>query len=134
MITLNLNYLALLVAVLVNMGLGALWYSPILFGKIWAKLVGIKQSDMGKMTNGYLVTTLGSIIQVFILANMIVWTGISGVMFGLELGFIVWLGFVAVTSIADVVFAKKPWKLWLINNGYYLVVLMINGALLSYWQ
>ena len=33
----ELNYLAILVAAAANMVVGALWYSPFLFGSIWRK-------------------------------------------------------------------------------------------------
>lgn len=36
----NINYLAAGVAALASFALGALWYSPVLFGKTWQKDLG----------------------------------------------------------------------------------------------
>ncbi len=35
------NYLAVLVSSVVGMGIGALWYSPLLFGKLWMRWNGM---------------------------------------------------------------------------------------------
>lgn len=37
----SINYLAVVVAAVVSMGLGAFWYSPLGFGKMWMNLSGI---------------------------------------------------------------------------------------------
>ena len=34
----TINYIAVLVSAVIGMAIGALWYSPLLFGKIWMKL------------------------------------------------------------------------------------------------
>ena len=31
----NINYIAVVVAIVINMALGAAWYSPLLFAKPW---------------------------------------------------------------------------------------------------
>ena len=40
------NILAFLVCIVSNMILGALWYSPVLFGKVWLNLIGKKPEDI----------------------------------------------------------------------------------------
>ena len=45
---LEVNYLAVLVAAIVNMVVGALWYSPLLFGKAWMKLTGFNKKQLKK--------------------------------------------------------------------------------------
>jgi hypothetical protein len=34
----------------------------------------------------------------------------------------------------NVIWEGKSWKLWLINNGYNLVFLMISGIILTLWR
>ena len=43
---LGINYLAVLVAAVVAFVMGGLWYSPLLFGKAWAKLRGIDSAEV----------------------------------------------------------------------------------------
>ena len=46
------NYLAVGVAALATILIGALWYSPLLFGNIWLKATGYTQEQMREKT-GY---------------------------------------------------------------------------------
>ncbi len=50
------------------------------------------------------------------------------------LGFAVWLGFNLFVSAGDTIFSGRPMAVGKINSGYYLVVLLINGALLAAWR
>jgi polyferredoxin len=66
---LEVNYLAVLVATVVTMVLGFLWYSPVLFGHAWAKLRNVKMEEMsggGPLT--YILTALTALGGSFILA------------------------------------------------------------------
>ena len=65
------NWLAILAAVIVNMVVGFVWYSPALFAKDWAKLTGRKMDEMGDGTKGYIITTIGAFVQAFILSHFV---------------------------------------------------------------
>ncbi|MDO8656228.1 MAG: DUF1761 domain-containing protein, partial [Nanoarchaeota archaeon] len=41
-----INYLAVLVAAIISMIVGAFWYSPYLFGKQWTELMNLAPKDM----------------------------------------------------------------------------------------
>lgn len=129
----EINYLAVLVAAAINMGLGALWYSPALFGKAWAKLTDRKLEDMTGGGMGYGVAAIGALLQAYILAHFVQYAAADTAGEGAVTGFWLWLGFVAVAMAVNAVFEGRSWKLWKINVGYYLVVLLINGALLAIW-
>ena len=131
----DINYWAVVVAAVINMVVGALWYSPVLFGKVWSNLIGKKMEDMRANAGpGYSITTLGALVQSFVLAVLVHNLGLTTAVKGAWLGLLVWLAFTAATTASDTVFAGRPWKLWKINTGYYLVVLLINGTLLSVWR
>jgi hypothetical protein len=130
----DINWLALLVAAVVNMVVGALWYSPKLFGKPWAKLLGKKVGDMGDANIGYAVSAIGALVQVWVLVHFVRYAGALTFVKGAVVGFWLWLAFVAVVMAMDVVFEGRNWKFWQINAGYFLVVLLINGGLLAAWR
>ncbi len=135
MINWHVHYLAVIVAAIINMAVGAAWYSPGLFGKTWSKLIGQKMEAMRENAGtGYMVSTIGALLQAFVLANVMRDAGLTTAFRGALLGFWLWLAFVAVCVATDVVFAHRSWKLWKINAGYFLVVLLINGALLAVWR
>jgi hypothetical protein len=45
-----------------------------------------------------------------------------------------WLGFIAAPSFAQGIYEGRPFKLFAINTGYWLVGLLITGALLAVWR
>ena len=79
------------------------------------------------------VDILGSFVMAFVLVQAIRYAGAVTVPHGMAVGFWTWLGFVAVSTIGTVTFERKPFKLFLLNNGYTLLSLLIMGAILAVW-
>jgi len=130
----TISYWAVLVAALINMAVGAIWYSQAMFAQQWSELIGRKMTAMRANAGpGYGVALVAALVQAFVLAHFVQYAGASGIISGAETGLVAWLGFVATTSAANTVFAGRPWKLWAIDAGYFLVVLVINGAVLAIW-
>lgn len=135
MMSVTINAWAVLVAALVNMVVGTLWYSPTFFGKTWSGLIGHKMEDMRK--NGgtsMMVAVLVALVQAFILAHFVRYANATTVVSGAAVALMLWVGFVGATSGLNTAFAGRPWKLWAIDSGYFLVVMLINGALLASWR
>jgi hypothetical protein len=137
--SIDVNWWAVLVAIAVNMVVGAIWYSPAMFAKQWAKLVGRKMEEMGDGAKGYVLTTIGAFLQVIILLHFVTYVRFfyptySDINVGLLTAIWAWIGFVAVPQGVNMVFANTRKKLFAINTGYFLVVLLINGVLLASWH
>jgi Na+-transporting NADH:ubiquinone oxidoreductase subunit NqrE len=130
----DINWIAVIAATVVNMVVGFIWYSPALFAKPWSKLTGRKMNEMGDGSTSYIITTVAALIQNIILSYVVGWSGVTTAIKGAWLGFLIWVAFVAVTQGVNTVFAGGRKKLWAINTGYFLVVLLINGALLAAWR
>jgi len=140
-----INYLAVLVSTVVMIVLGSLWYGP-LFGKKWIALMGfdmnkvqeMQAKGMGAMWKSYALMGLGALIMSFVLANSISFTkivlGTTGMAAGMQAAFWNWLGFIVPVSLGTVLWEGKPWKLWFLNAGYYLVGLLLIGTLLAVWM
>ena len=134
------NYLAIILSTVVMMVLGYVWYGP-LFGSRWSALMGFTHEHHAAhkkdMKMRYLIMTLGALLMSFILAHAIIFADtfmqISGAPAGMLVGVMNWLGFVVPVSLSIVLWDNKPWKLWFINAGYYLVGLVIIGAILGLW-
>ncbi len=134
MLTFDVNWIAIVVLVIANMGLGAIWYGP-LFGKPWMAATGIKMEDIeGKnMMPPYAVAILNSLFMAFMMANVIAWTGTASLGGGLFLGLLMWLGFTGFSFGVNHAFEMRSLYLWVINSGMYLVGLLIMGAVLAIW-
>ena len=139
MTSVPINYFAVIAGMLASMVIGFLWYGP-LFGKQWMQLIGMseaqkKQIKAAGMGKSYGLMALGSLVMSFVLAHAFVfastYTATVGVAAGLMVGFWNWLGFVAPVTLGSVLWENKSWKLWLLNNGYYLVTLCTIGVILA---
>jgi hypothetical protein len=133
----DVNYIALLVAVIANIALGFVWYGP-LFGKSWMHMTGLNMETINAnkakgMGTSYGLMTLGSILMAYVLYHVMVFgaafTNTSGVTAGLSAAIWAWLGFVAPVTLGTVLWDGKPWKLWFINAGYYFVALILMGII-----
>jgi len=124
------------------MALGFLWYGP-LFGKMWMKLSGMTKEKMEEakkkgMTTGYILSFVGALVMAYVPSHSLVfassYTKVMGVSAGIMAGFWSWLGFVAPVTLSSILWDGKSWNLWILNNGYHLLQLLIMGTILSAWK
>jgi len=137
MVDMIVNFAAVIVAALVPMVLGHLWYGP-LFGKQWMKLVKVSKKDKYKgkkelprlLAIGY-VTKLVMAYGLAMMVKRVVtpFEVDKGALLGLLLG----VTFIAMAKYESVLWERKPIGLYLINISYNLVSLMIMGAIFAYW-
>jgi len=136
----GINLWSVLAAAIATMVVGFLWYSPLLFARPWMVLMGYDPEDKGKveeMRKGagkmYGISFIASLVSAAVLAKIIVITTVSSPLYGMKVGFAVWLGFVTTVQLTNVLFARQPVKLYLINTGYQLVCYLVMGAILAVW-
>ena len=136
----GINFWAVLVAAVATMVIGFLWYSPILFARPWMRLMGYDPDDKSKlaeMQKGagklYAITFVATLVSAVVLAKFVDVTSVNRTLYGMKIGFAVWLGFVATVQLTGALFGKQPIKLFLINTGYQLVCYLAMGAILAVW-
>jgi hypothetical protein len=149
----DVNLFAVLACAVAAMAAGFLWYSPALFAKPWVKEMGYDMNDKAKMDEmkktagpaygasfvGSLLTAavLGKILNALSRHSEVVWHPVANaqpVLYGITVGFAVWLGFVATAQLTGVLFAGQSKKLFAINTGYQLVCYLAMGAILAVWK
>jgi hypothetical protein len=90
------------------------------------------------MAMSYGLMFIGSLCMSFVLAHSLIfastYTNTTGAIAGVMVGFWSWLGFVAPVTLGSVLWENKSWKLWLLNNGYYIVTLVVMGIVLALWK
>jgi len=135
-----MNFLAIIAAAIVNVILGSLWYSPVLFAKPWSKAMGMKKEDFEKgMKMGarmYVPPLIAAIVTSYVLAWFLNALNITTVGGGIQIGFLAWLGFTTTAQVLNSwVFSNgRPKELYFINTGYHLVTFCIMGAILAAWR
>jgi Protein of unknown function (DUF1761) len=129
-----INFLAVVAAAAVRMAVGMLWYSPIAFGPTFLRLTGCTPEEMkARLPKGILTDAVGSLIMAFILVHAVHYAGATTLATGAAVGLLNWLGFVAVTHFALVIYEKRPPRLFLVNTGYQAIALLLMGAILAVW-
>jgi hypothetical protein len=126
------NWLAVLIAGLVHFAIGMIWYSPLMFAKMWMKLTGV--SELKPTLQDMIISVLSSLVMAFVLANIIILSGAKTIVDGVVVGIMVEIGFIATLLLGDVIYEKKPFNLFLLRNGYNLIALSVIGALLAVWK
>jgi len=130
----HFNHLAVLVVSLIQWIVGALWYS-LLFAKPWMALTNHTPGERPKGAVVAMISSfIGGLIMNFMLIHLIVWGFANTMQRGAFVGFICWLGFIAVPLYSEKVYERRPTNLFLINAGYWLVSLLISGTILGCWH
>jgi len=131
---------AVALAGVATMVIGFLWYSPLLFARPWMVAMGYDPNDKARIAEMqksagpmYGISLLASLISAFVLAKVLVGMTIYSALYGMKIGFAVWLAFVATVQLTDKMFGQRPMKLFLINTGYQLVCYLVMGAILGKW-
>ncbi len=132
----GLNYLAVVVAWLINCGIGAYWYSPAGFAKKWEQLTGIDIMEIpsSEATKALVFVVISGLVQTVGLAIILNSLEVTTATNGLITGVILWAGLVAGTTVGTTFYSRRSWKFWWLNAGYFLVVMLLNSVILAIWQ
>ena len=131
----DINYLAVLVAMIVQYAGGAVWYG--ILANPWLDAIGKTKEeirDRGDAWKSYLVGLVATVVTILGLAVVVEAAGADDILDGLVLGLITGVGIVATAMAAQYSFEGRPLKLYTINVGYPVVVLAFAGAILGAWQ
>lgn len=130
----QINWLSVLVATVAAFAIGALWYSPVLFGNIWQKELGISSEEIEGANMPAIFGT--SFVLNFIAALVLeMFLGQAAtVAAGFAAGLLVGVAWVATAIGTNYLFARKSFKLFLIDAGYFVVFYPVMGIILGVWK
>ncbi len=69
----SINYLAVFVAAIANMVIGAVWFMPAVFGRLWMRFTGLTSESIANtphMWASYLGSFLGSVLVAYTVARI----------------------------------------------------------------
>lgn len=159
----ELNFLAILVAAIVPLVLGFIWYGPMLFQNAWMRESGMTEEKMknSNMAVIFLVSLLLSVLLAFFTQFLVIHqVGAMGMVggdptdalpsyqafmddygnsyrtfkHGALHGAMAGIFFVLPVMATNGLFERKSWKLTFINVGYWTLCLTIMGAIVCGWQ
>ena len=141
-----LNWPAIITAVVAAFVFGFLWYGP-LFGKPWAKAMGLKMDkkpDANFMSKALGLQVIGLFLTTYVLAHSgqvwrpSVWgvgnDGASNACYGFMAGVFTWIGFYVPMQFGKVSWEGRPWKLFFINTAHDFLNLQIISQILANWR
>lgn len=128
-----LPFAALGVAALSSFLVGGLWYSPLLFGRIWQREAGDRREE----GSGHPARVFGlSLLFAFVAALAYAWlvppaeSAAQAALQGLAAG----AGLAGMALGINYQFADRSWRLWLIDAGYHSVQFLLYGLILWLWR
>ncbi len=132
----EVNYLAILAAVVSSMVVGSIWYSKSVFAKPWIKLARIDMTKgSGNPAKPIAISVLIAFITAYVLAHV---AFLSNQFFGnsflqdsLTTAFWLWLGFTAGRIVTHDVFEGRPAQLTAITLGNEFVTIMLMGLIIG---
>jgi hypothetical protein len=130
----GVNYIAVIIAALAGFGLGAIWY--MVLSKPWMHAIGKTETELKQQTGTskvvpFAICIVALLIMAWMLAGLMGHLADVTVRGGVITGFFVWLGFVITTMGVNHAFGGAKPMLTLIDGGYWLAVLLIQGAVIG---
>ncbi len=125
---------AVVAATILGMAIGALWYSPILFANQWMAALGKTPEELGNPTRAMAAMPFNMIAMAVVIAVLMSALNLTGVLSGIVLGTIVWIGFALTAHINLYLFESRPTTLFLINIGHLWVTYVAMGIVIGLIQ
>ena len=131
----EINWLAVILATVSSMIIGAIWYARAVFGRQWMRLAKIDESTMGTGVPQIILTVIVSFITALVLAgsaaiaqnfyggNFLVNTIVTAV--------ILWAGFTAARFITHDAFERRPMALTILTIGHELVTILVMALIIG---
>ncbi len=126
------NWLGVFVATLLSFGLGALWYSPLLFMQRWCRESGVDPGkDMASPVKVYVTTFLLTLMSAFTLAFLL--GPYPEVGNALMVAVMIGVGLTAASMGINYQFAGKSQVYWFIDAGFHVCRFAVIALTLALW-
>jgi hypothetical protein len=130
----NINYIAVAAAALGSFLIGGVWYSPVLFGKIWMRETSLTDDALRGRNMG-LVFGSSFVLSLVIAFNLAAFlAGPPNFLWGMTAGALAGIGWVATAMGMTYLFERRSLKLFLVNAGYHAVTFVMMGGILGAWK
>ncbi len=133
MLGVNVDLLPLLISTIVAVLVGIFWYSNVMFGAEWRALVSSDESPKRSAARMFLVaipTVLAFLVMSYVLGHVISFVKANTLFEGVQVGFLMWLGFVSTSMLINTIYQARQLKLFFIDSFYLLIVLILSGGIL----
>ena len=128
-----------IVASIAAFAIGAVWYSPLLFGKEWMTLVGTTEKDIAEakakgLARSYIAQFIITIVTFIVMHFAISTIGAKTALDGAFIALVAWVGFTATNAIGGMLWEKKTLKYALITSISTLLCWVVGRAIIAGWN
>lgn len=128
----EINWLGVLIATVAGMVLGAVWYSPLLFGNRWMKCLGKTPETIGSATLPMIGSVLACSLSATGVAILFSLVGANSLSDALSLGVVLGLFIIFPALLSDNLFCGWGNTLLLIQSGYRIASVLFM-SIIMYW-
>ena len=130
--TLRINYWVVVAIGIMAFILSLIWYSPLVFGKIWMEYRNAPVQSSPAWTMAF--APLRELIAAYVLALLITRLMINDWKKAVKLILLLWLAFHAVGMAGAIIWDNMPWQLGMVHAGDWLMKMIFMAVVLSLWQ
>src|SRR5262245_20838554 len=127
------NWWAVLVAVLAQQALGALWYSRALFVDLWMAGADRRPEDLAASAAPFVLSWLAALVLATGTAWVLLHTGRTGVKQGMFVGLGISIAFTMPPVVVHEAFLGHPDIVLAIDGAKEIVTALVAGAILGAW-
>lgn len=131
MVYFGVNWVAIVLAAVASMALGAAWY--MLLARQWLAASGRAAEDVkGGSAEPFVWSAICQLVMAYFIAMLTpVLMGGTSVYGAVLVGVHMWFGFILTSMITNHRYQGHPWALALIDGGYFLGVVVVQGAIIG---
>ena len=132
---LHINHVAVFVCAILNLALGALWYSPILFHRAWLSETNLSEEQLAR-SNPAKIFGLTFLFALAISYNLAFFLGEAQTtpIWGATAGFLAGFGWSTLIFAIIALFERRTWRYIFINGGFITVYFTLIGFILGLWR
>lgn len=133
--TTSINYLAIAAAAVAAFLQGGLWYSPVMFGNIYAGLLTASGKPLSPVPMHLSMAgeAIRCVVLAVCLATLMSWLRVSSLLGVLQLVLVLWVGFQAIALAGSVVHEGYDWRLYALHTSDALVKTLLIACVIYFW-
>ena len=129
----SINIWAVLLAAVVSIIIGTLWYSHAMFGEKWRQLMRDAVEDERNPLPSYGWMAVGAFAAAMVLEVVMQATRLNSLFGGILTALLVVAGFMAPVLGSEYLFTRRPPELYFLNLWRHGVTFLVMGIILGVW-
>lgn len=131
----DVNWLAVVLAGLSSMVVGATFYARPVYGTLWMKLAHLDEKKLGNPGKSLVLALVMSLVMAFVIAHVAAisrpFYDVSALSAALTTAFWLWVGISLTTVVIHDAFEHRPWKLSFLTVAYQFFAMMAMGLIIG---